>query len=287
MAKLRGTPFAVVPEWVVYGTTPRGLQLYCVLQRHVNANDQAWPGRDRLATLMGCHANTVDRAANELEEIGALLRGRTRKPDGTYAVTAYTVLASNPDHKAPVRHVTSHAPPVVDGQPRTTSGDSHAPPVVTELEEASELEKAPTPSVLAPTATAAVPEHQAAPVRRGPEPQQGQLALVPPANVAASNGHTAGQQCVAYYVDSVAAATGKPPPKRTVGAMAQQAAQLLREGYTADDIRAATTAMLARGKVLPSLLPQFLVEAKLQPQRNPDDLSAEDIFALAAQEDDA
>lgn len=68
------TLFAVVPEWIVYAEIgPQAVRLYAALARHADKETgHAHPSRRRLAELLRCSADTIDRALKELVEVGAI-----------------------------------------------------------------------------------------------------------------------------------------------------------------------------------------------------------------------
>jgi DNA-binding transcriptional MocR family regulator len=65
--------FAIVPESVLFGEASDGaVRLYCVLYRHANNQGLSHPSRSRLAKLMRCSVDTVDRRVEELRTLGLL-----------------------------------------------------------------------------------------------------------------------------------------------------------------------------------------------------------------------
>jgi hypothetical protein len=66
--------FSITPEWVLYETiSDKAVRLYCVLARFADNNThQAFPSRETLAAKMHCSVKSIDRAAQELIEIGAV-----------------------------------------------------------------------------------------------------------------------------------------------------------------------------------------------------------------------
>lgn len=75
MTEIRATDyFAIVPEFVLYAPiSSNAVRLFAVLHRYANTNLKAWPSRKTLADAMGVSTATIDRAKDELVEIGALL----------------------------------------------------------------------------------------------------------------------------------------------------------------------------------------------------------------------
>ena len=70
---------------------------------------------------------------------------------------------------------------------------------------------------------------------------------------------------VADLIDEARAA-GVEMPRSVVGQFARQIKKLLDEGIAAERIRAGIEAMIARQRILPSLLPNFVTEASLPRQ---------------------
>lgn len=103
--------FSIIPEWLLdSGCSDKALRLYAVLARYAD-NDRltAYPGRTTLAKRMGCHRATVDRAIQELEELGAITK-RQRVKDGKYQSSLYTIRRIEPRR-------TDAATPVAPVQP--------------------------------------------------------------------------------------------------------------------------------------------------------------------------
>jgi hypothetical protein len=84
--------FSIVPEWLIdSGCTDKALRLYVVLARYADNDDlTAYPGRGTLAKRMGCHRSSVDRAVEELIELGAVSK-QHRVKDGKYQSSLYTI----------------------------------------------------------------------------------------------------------------------------------------------------------------------------------------------------
>lgn len=65
--------FAILPEWILHADISAGaVRLWAILNRYANSNGHAWPSRKTIAAVMRCSTATVDRAREELVEIGAL-----------------------------------------------------------------------------------------------------------------------------------------------------------------------------------------------------------------------
>lgn len=75
--------FAMVPESVLYGEASDGaIRLYCVLNRHANNQGLSHPSRARLAKMMRCSMDTVDRRVEELRRLGVLGVGARHSESG-------------------------------------------------------------------------------------------------------------------------------------------------------------------------------------------------------------
>jgi hypothetical protein len=107
--------FSIVPEWLIdSGCSDKALRLYVVLARYADNDDMtAYPGRGTLAKRMGCHRSSVDRAVEELIEVGAITK-RQRVADGKYQSSLYTIrrIAPSRTHAttpvAPMQRPPSH-----------------------------------------------------------------------------------------------------------------------------------------------------------------------------------
>jgi hypothetical protein len=107
--------FSMVPEWLIdSGCTDKALRLYVVLARYADNDDlTAYPGRGTLAKRMRCHRSSVDRAVEELIELGAIIK-QVRFEDGKYTSSLYTIrrIAPSRTHAttpvAPMQRPSSH-----------------------------------------------------------------------------------------------------------------------------------------------------------------------------------
>ena len=85
--------FSIVPEWVLDAEiSDRALRVYAVLARYAD-NDtlQAFPGRQTIADRVRCSVKSVDRALDELIEMGAIEK-QHRVRDGVYKSSLFTVI---------------------------------------------------------------------------------------------------------------------------------------------------------------------------------------------------
>ena len=78
------------------------------------------------------------------------------------------------------------------------------------------------------------------------------------------------QTVVAQFIDQANAAN-VIVPRRTIGHLAKQIKDLLDEGFTPKLVGAGLTLMIGKGKIIPSSLPNFVLEAQLpvRPTPNP------------------
>lgn len=119
----------MVPHWLLTETeiSSHAIRLYLVIRSFGDEGRSAWPGRSRLASLIGQSRSTVTRAVQELEQAGALCIRRRNEQSNEY-------------------HIHWHAkhdctffggPPVDGGSPYVDEGrppvDGGSPPVDGEL----------------------------------------------------------------------------------------------------------------------------------------------------------
>lgn len=138
---MAGTPsvrlsvaFAMIPEWIIYTCSANAVKLYAILHRHADTDGEAWPGRPRLAGLLGVTTRTLDRTMNELKSAGAMLVVPRIDEKGQHA-NLYILQAEPPgDTGVAPRHQncqgsdTGVAPPVTHMSPRTrvSERDKHS-----------------------------------------------------------------------------------------------------------------------------------------------------------------
>jgi hypothetical protein len=91
MTEIRSTEyFAIVPEWVLHADiSSNAVRLYAVLNRFANSSGHAWPSRKTIADQMRVSVATVDRAKDELVEIGALTVEPRTTPSGDPSSNLY------------------------------------------------------------------------------------------------------------------------------------------------------------------------------------------------------
>lgn len=80
--------FSIIPEWILTAKiSDKAVRLYGVLARFAdNQTREAFPSRETLAERMGCSAKSVDRAAIELIEIGAMTKRQRHNSSLVYTL---------------------------------------------------------------------------------------------------------------------------------------------------------------------------------------------------------
>jgi hypothetical protein len=100
---VNGLRHVLVPSWLLESAvSDRAIRLYALLRHHRNAaTGQCNPSRKRLAGLLRCSKDSVDRALRELEEIRAV-KVKRDSGLGNYEPNTYT-LCDAPGVAAPLR----------------------------------------------------------------------------------------------------------------------------------------------------------------------------------------
>ena len=85
--------FAILPTWLLTsGCSDKALRVYAVLANRADRDThQTWPGRSLIAAEASCSLRSVDRAIEELIELGALSKQQRRVDGGWYQSSVYTV----------------------------------------------------------------------------------------------------------------------------------------------------------------------------------------------------
>jgi len=80
--------FSIIPEWILTAKiSDKAVRLYGVLARFAdNQTREAFPSRETLAERMGCSAKSIDRAAVELIEIGAMTKRQRHNSSLVYTL---------------------------------------------------------------------------------------------------------------------------------------------------------------------------------------------------------
>jgi hypothetical protein len=91
VTEIRSTEyFAIIPEWVLHADiSSNAVRLYAVLNRFANSRGHAWPSRKTIADQMRVSVATVDRAKDELVDIGALTVEPRTTPSGDPSSNLY------------------------------------------------------------------------------------------------------------------------------------------------------------------------------------------------------
>jgi hypothetical protein len=100
MTEIRSSDyFAIIPEWVLYSDiSANAVRLYGVLNRFANSRGHAWPSRKTIADLMRVSVATIDRAKEELVEVGALTVEARKTPSGDPSSNLYILHTSHVDN---------------------------------------------------------------------------------------------------------------------------------------------------------------------------------------------
>jgi len=112
MTEIRSSEyFAIVPEWVVHADiSANAVRLYAILNRFANSRGRAWPSRKTIADLMRVSVATIDRAKDELVELGALTVEARTTPSGDPSSNLYTLHTSQGDTNGPSSPMTQGTP---------------------------------------------------------------------------------------------------------------------------------------------------------------------------------
>jgi len=84
--------FSIVPEWLIdAGVSDRAVRVYAILARYADSETlQAFPSRETLAKRAHCHWRSIDRAIDELVQLGAVTKTH-RKNGDAYQSNIYTL----------------------------------------------------------------------------------------------------------------------------------------------------------------------------------------------------
>lgn len=95
--------FAIIPEWVLHADiSANAVRLYGVLNRFANSRGHAWPSRKTIAELMGVSVATIDRAKEELVDLGALTIEPRTTPSGDPSSNLYILHISHVENSGPL-----------------------------------------------------------------------------------------------------------------------------------------------------------------------------------------
>lgn len=116
--------FAIVPEWVLYANiSAHAVRLYAVLNRYAQGKGECYPSRKRLAGHLAVSKDTIDRALDDLVELGAIEVTKRQTERGEWRSNLYLVRTTPP------KGVAAPMPP-----PSRTRAHTVAAPVPTERE---------------------------------------------------------------------------------------------------------------------------------------------------------
>lgn len=124
------SPFGVVPDWIIEGEiNDRAVRLYALLARHAGRpGGETFRSKNEIARRLRCARSSVDRAIQELIEIGALRVEERHHHNGGQAENAY-ILYANPVQiseggRPPVAHPQAEGGPptraILPGEPSET-----------------------------------------------------------------------------------------------------------------------------------------------------------------------
>jgi hypothetical protein len=104
MTEIRSTEyFAMIPEWVLHADiSANAVRLYGVLNRFANSRGHAWPSRKTIADIMRVSVATIDRAKDELVELGALSVEARTTPSGDPSSNLYILHISHVENSGPL-----------------------------------------------------------------------------------------------------------------------------------------------------------------------------------------
>ena len=108
MTEIRATNyFAIIPEWIIYeDISANAVRLYAVLNRYANSRGHAWPSRKTIADKMQVSVATIDRAKEELVNIGALTIEARTTPSGDPSSNLYILHTASGDNYPPLSPMT-------------------------------------------------------------------------------------------------------------------------------------------------------------------------------------
>lgn len=108
-------PFAQIPEWIIDADiSDRAVRVFAVLNRYANDAGYAFPGRTRMAQRCLCSSASIDRALNELRDIGAITSVQ-RIENGAIIGNDYWLWPATPSSPVHMGRRTSDATPGVTG----------------------------------------------------------------------------------------------------------------------------------------------------------------------------
>lgn len=93
-------PFTIVPEWLLASeVSDRAVRLYAVLGRHADTEGKSFPSRRTLAKQLRCSVSSLDRAVEELGELGAVDISERFTRNGDQTSNLYRLLRRPPSSR--------------------------------------------------------------------------------------------------------------------------------------------------------------------------------------------
>lgn len=96
--RIHKEPFAQIPEWLLRSAvSDRAVRAFGLLDRHADKEGRAFPGRPKLAIALDCSTSSLDRALDELRDVGALVTTERFREDGSRSSNDYWLWPANPE----------------------------------------------------------------------------------------------------------------------------------------------------------------------------------------------
>ena len=100
-------PFAMIPEWVLFSDlSDRSVRLVGILMRH-DGEQGAFPSRKRLATILNCSTDSVDKSVKELESYALIKRKKRFNEDGSQRSNLFELRLGGAAHRRPRSRVSA------------------------------------------------------------------------------------------------------------------------------------------------------------------------------------
>lgn len=96
--RIHKEPFAQIPEWLLRSdVSDRAVRAFGLLDRHADKEGRAFPGRPKLAASLSCSTSSLDRALDELRDVGALVTTERFRDDGSRSSNDYWLWPAKPE----------------------------------------------------------------------------------------------------------------------------------------------------------------------------------------------
>ena len=93
-------PFVIVPAWLIDAVPdPGAILAWCTVATFADREGVCWPSRKRLAAMMRCSTDTVDRRLARLTEAGALEVQPRRTDEGDQDTNRYVLRYAAPERR--------------------------------------------------------------------------------------------------------------------------------------------------------------------------------------------